>query len=335
MNLNCNKILKKIMANTVFVTVYLLALNLFSQETIPIDQDYLSDNIFLIHPSAAGIGETGKVRVAVRMQALGVANSPQVQTASIHGTVGPTSKAAFGLLLVNNQNSISFTNQAIQGTYAYHLPIDKSNRFEQLSLGVAVSAIQSEIGGANVFSGSGFTQSTQVLFYLNADISAAYHLKGLSTYVTVKNAYISSRNEIFSSSNEINVRNYVFGASYFFGDVEAAQYEPSIMVQHKDGTGEKIIDVNFKAYKNFDNGQIWGALSFRKSFGSIYSNNTQYFSPIVGINSGNMMFAYTYSKQIGDIILSNGEFHQISIGMNVLFRELKLDANPNINSTLF
>ena len=31
-----------------------------SQETLPIYSDYLSDNVYLVHPSAAGIGNTGK-----------------------------------------------------------------------------------------------------------------------------------------------------------------------------------------------------------------------------------------------------------------------------------
>ena len=32
-----------------------------AQETLPIYSDYLSDNVYLVHPSAAGIGNTGKL----------------------------------------------------------------------------------------------------------------------------------------------------------------------------------------------------------------------------------------------------------------------------------
>ena len=36
-----------------------------SQETLPIYSDYLSDNVYLVHPSAAGIGNTGKLRFKI------------------------------------------------------------------------------------------------------------------------------------------------------------------------------------------------------------------------------------------------------------------------------
>ena len=45
-----------------FTSVFFIAEGL-SQETLPIYSDYLSDNVYLVHPSAAGIGNTGKLRL--------------------------------------------------------------------------------------------------------------------------------------------------------------------------------------------------------------------------------------------------------------------------------
>ena len=123
----------------------------FSQDALPVNQDYLLDNIYLIHPAAAGIGETGKIRVAVRMDELGIANTPQVQTANIHGRIGELSKAGFGIILVNNESNTGFAQTAIKGTYAYHLDLNKTTRFAQLSFGVSIAGIQSEVGGQLFF----------------------------------------------------------------------------------------------------------------------------------------------------------------------------------------
>lgn len=316
----------KISNYSIFLITYLYALSICSQETLPIYQDYLSDNVYLVHPAAAGIGEVGKIRVAIRMEGLGIANTPQLQTTNFHGKFGPESKAAFGIVLINNESSTNFSHKGLQATYAYHLDLDRTERFEQLSFGFSAVAIQTQAGGAQIL---------QTLSYLNADLGMSYHLKGLSTYFTIKNVYSSPKAAIFSSANELNLRNYVFGAGYFFGDENRSQYEPSAMFQSKELTGEKIIDINFKIYKNMNNAQVWGALSYRKSFDSNSFGDIEYISPIVGVNFNKMMFSYTYTKQMGEIVLSRGAFHQVTLGLNVLFRELKLAANPNINSILF
>ena len=44
------------------------------------------------------------------------------------------------------------------------------------------------------------------------------------------------------------------------------QFEPSVMIQFRQGTGERIADFNIKAYKNISKSQLWAALSYRSSF---------------------------------------------------------------------
>lgn len=56
---------------SMFLTRFLRA-----QGTLPVYSDYLSDNIFMVHPSAAGIGNSAKVRLTHRQQWNGVSDSP-------------------------------------------------------------------------------------------------------------------------------------------------------------------------------------------------------------------------------------------------------------------
>ena len=60
----------------------------YSQETLPIYQDYLSDNVYLVHSSAAGIGNSSKLRLTVRKQWAGIPNAPELQTLSFHTRFG-------------------------------------------------------------------------------------------------------------------------------------------------------------------------------------------------------------------------------------------------------
>ena len=111
------------------------------QETLPIYSDYLSDNVFLLHPSAAGIGNCGKIRLTARAQWQGVPNAPALQTLSFHNKFGE--KAAFGAIFFNDKNGYH-SQQGAQLSFAYHLPIGNGSSFEQLSFGLSATAVQNQ-----------------------------------------------------------------------------------------------------------------------------------------------------------------------------------------------
>ena len=66
----------------------------FSQEGVAVYSDYLSDNVYLVHPAAAGIGNCGKIRFTYRQQWVGVEDAPSLQTLSFHSRI--TEKMAVG-----------------------------------------------------------------------------------------------------------------------------------------------------------------------------------------------------------------------------------------------
>src|SRR5210317_1163592 len=112
------KILKSFIIGLFIVVPFLVK----GQETLPIYQDYLSDNVFLVHPSAAGIGNSSKLRLTARQQWAGIPNAPALQTLSIHSRFSEYSRAGAGLVLFNDKNGYH-SQKGVQGTYAYHLPL--------------------------------------------------------------------------------------------------------------------------------------------------------------------------------------------------------------------
>ncbi len=300
-----------------------------SQETLPIYFDYLSDNIFLIHPASAGIGECGKVRLTARQQWAGLRNSPQLQTLSFHAKPNEYSNTGYGFVLFNDRNGYH-SQKAIQGSYAYHLYMGNESVFNQLSFGLSFSAVQNQVDQSTFFNDPVVSQVIESNFYFNADFGLAYHNEGFASYFTVKNILLSAKNNLNSNFESLNLRNYIIGASYFFGDKEKIEFEPSIMFQFKEQTGEKIGDINLKVYKKFSNIYLWMVASYRKSFESNVFGNASYVTPIVGVNYKNYMFSYTFTRQSGDVVFSNANFHQISLGINVLCRRNRGAACPNI-----
>lgn len=323
-------IMKKLIL--VFIAVCFLEAN--SQETLPIYQDYLSDNVFLLHPAAAGVGECSKIRLTGRMQWLDIDNAPQLQTGSFHSKIRPDAKAAYGVILFNDENGYH-SQKGIQGTYAYHLEINSTDVFNQLSFGLSMAAVFNQVDQRTFINDPVVKQVIESDLYFNADLGMAYHFGGFSSYLTIKNVLLTAKSNFKSEYDALNLRNYVLGAGYFFRNMPKFQLEPSFMFQYKEQTGEKVLDLNVKVYKKMKKAQFWGAISYRQTFDGTIYESAQYVSPILGLNVNNFMLSYTYTHQLNKTQFIDGGFHQISLGMNLKCVKQRLSACPNINGSLF
>jgi type IX secretion system PorP/SprF family membrane protein len=316
--------------NLTLLFIVFLVTKSYSQENLPIYTDYLSDNVFLVHPAAAGIGNSSKLRFTARQQWADVPNAPSLQTLSFHTKIGEESKAGYGFVLFNDKNGFH-SQKGVQGAFAYHLPLSDASFFEQLSFGLSFTFVQNQSDQRAFFGDPAIAQIIESTSYYNADFSVAYHRGGLSTYFTIKNLLLTAKNNL-NQSEPLDLRNYVFSAGYYYGEDNFIQLEPSIMLQFKESIGQRDVDFNIKAYKTISQTQLWAALSYRRSFDVDPIDNSQFLSPIFGVNYENLMFSYTYTKPMNDIVLTNTGFHQVSVGMNLWTRERRGAACPNINS---
>jgi len=310
--------------------LFFFSLKSNSQETLPIYQDYLSDNVYLVHASAAGIGNSSKLRFTARQQWAGIPNAPALQTLSFHTKMSEESNAGYGFIFFNDRNGFH-SQKGLQGSYAYHLQMSNGRVFNQLSFGLGFTFVQNQ-SDQRTFTGDRAVASViESTSYYNADFSVAYHLGGFSSYFTVKNLLLTAKNNL-NIQEPLDLRNYIFSTGYYFGEDLFVQFEPSVMLQFREGTGERIADFNLKAYKNISNSQLWAALSYRRNFDQNAIENAQFISPIIGLNYENLMFSYTYTNQMNETVLTTSGFHQVSIGINLWTRERRAAACPNINS---
>jgi type IX secretion system PorP/SprF family membrane protein len=94
------------MKNGFFLAVFLLLLlagtRAKAQEVIPTYSDYLTDNLYLLHPSMAGASNFNKIRLTARQQWFDVKNAPSLQTLSIHGRMNE--RVGVGGIAFNDQN---------------------------------------------------------------------------------------------------------------------------------------------------------------------------------------------------------------------------------------
>lgn len=325
-----------------FIVLFLVSLYSFSQEGIAVYSDYLSDNYYLIHPSMAGAANCDKIRLTARKQWFDQTDAPSLQTLSYNGRLGERSGG--GIILFNDKNGYH-SQKGVKLTYAHHLMFSRDDvDLNQLSFGISADFIQSELDETEFLQSGDFDPIingtiVQKDSYFNVDIGASYNYLDFYAHATIKNA-VETRREIYTEYESDNIRKFLLSAGYGFGDKDKILWEPSILFQLVDKTKEKSIDLNMKAYKNFDFGRLWAVLSYRRSFdgaeylsgSGVSSQKLQYITPIIGVNVNKFMFAYTYSYLSGPVNFDTGGFHQITLGIDLFCKREKYECNcPAIN----
>lgn len=315
-----------------------------AQEGLPIYSDYLTDNYYLIHPSMAGVANCAKVRLTARKQWFGQDEAPNLQTLSIHSRIGD-SQSAVGAIVYNDKNGYHSQTGAYL-TYAHHLMFSRNEiDLNMLSFGLSAGFIQYKLDETSFLS-EGFDPIIagveQSATNFNIDFGFSYHFIDFYAHATVKNVL---NNEGINFNEQglsyENLRTYLLSIGNTFSKYGSDwSYEPSIMYMYRDATKESSIDINAKVYKAMDFGKVWGGLSYRRSFdgaeyldgSGVSSQKLQYFTPFVGVDYNNFVFAYTYSYQANSVVFNNGGFHQLTLGYNFNCRREKYDCDcPAVN----
>ncbi len=311
-----------------------------SQEGLPIYSDYLTDNYYLIHPSMAGAANCAKVRLTARQQWFGQENAPRLLTLSVNGRIGESASGSGGIIY-SDKNGYHSQNGAYL-TYAHHILFSRNEiDLNQLSFGLSAGIIQYKLDETAFTIPdpliAGIEQSST---NFNVDLGFSYHLYDFYAHATVKNLL---KNKGINNDIEItsNLRRFLVSVGSVFGKYDSEwSFEPSVMFQYKDGTKESSFDVNLKAYKQMDFGKFWGGLSYRRSLDgaeylegtSVQTQKLQVITPILGVDYNSFVFAYTYSYQANSVVLTNGGFHQLTLGYNFNCRREKYSCNcPAVN----
>jgi len=326
----------------------LLIVNLSkAQEGMPIYSDYLTDNYYLIHPSMAGIANCAKFRLTARQQWFGVDDAPNLQTFSINGRIGDTPNGVGGIVFNDSNGYHSQVGGYL--TYAYHIMFSRNEiDLNMLSFGLSAGFIQYKLDETELTQAfgqnfdpliSGIEQSAT---NFNVDFGFSYHYIDFYAHVTVKNILendgINFNEQGFSFENQ---RTLLASTGYIYSKFGSDwSFEPSLMYMYRDATQENSIDINAKAYKEMDFGKLWGGLSYRRSFDGaefldgtgVSSQKLQYFTPFLGVNYNNFVFAYTYSYQANSVVFNNGGFHQLTLGYDFNCKREKFECNcPAVN----
>jgi type IX secretion system PorP/SprF family membrane protein len=298
------------------ILFFFFALTLQAQEGIPVYHDYLSDNLFLLHPSMAGASYCAKARMTARTQWFGIEDAPNFQTLSFNTYLGNFGKVGLGGIIFNDKNGYH-SQKGIQLAFAYHLDFGNGADLNKLSFGISTLFAQNQLDETSFDPTNYDPLIAGILLsenYFNVDFGFSYHVQQFSLNFTIKNALLMNRS-LYSGYESQNLRNYIGSASYYFGRGDL-HLEPSFLIQYKEHQQQLIIDHNIKAYYDLSRvNQAYFGLSYRRDYSKdpyALSNIT----PIIGVRLNQFTLGYTYTYDLEERVYSNSGFHQITLGYN-------------------
>lgn len=305
---------------------WILLLSLFfgytvqAQEALPVYSEYLIDNYYLLHPSVAGATGKGKIRLTAGLS-LNPENTPSMQT--LGAQYRWKEKLGLGGILFNERNGDYF-RRGMYGTLVYHHRFSRDGLdLHQLSFGINGGVIQH--GVTQPVNSSTGTRSSEL--YATLDLGTSYFYSNFFAHFSIKDLFTVKRDLFLSNSFPDRQPKYLLSSGYIFETPgQHWSFEPSLLFQYQDAPPENILDFNFKVYRHFRFGSLFGGVSYRSIFKevtpiseglSIVRKNHHTLAPFLGFEFKNLFFGYTYSQQLNYLVPNIVGYHQITLGFNL------------------
>lgn len=298
----------------IIISFMMSGATMLSQEfNIPVQNQYLAENSYVISAAYAGIGDCWQLRTNGITQWVGIDDSPNTQSLSLDGRI--TDNAGVGLIFFNDSNG--FTSQkGAQASFAYHLTLSEYSE-SYLSFGLSYKFTQFGIDISEFNRPDSGLRGNISVGNHNLDVSALYRNKGFFFNVNAINLIDKDIDE-FGIQEPGSIGNYYVYTGYTIKPrFSKLEFEPSVFYQNFNGDTRATADVNLKVRKPQNNGDyIWAGASLRliedRSFQPLY------IAPMVGIKKGAFYAAYSYQANLNEIAQFNSGSHMLTIGFDFL-----------------
>jgi type IX secretion system PorP/SprF family membrane protein len=255
-----------------------IILEQINAQQLPIYSQYMM-NAFLINPAVAGHEGYTAINITAREQWVGLKDAPgtyafSVQTRLLKNSfisrsssirkrervMSRSGRVGYGLYAFTDMTG-AFNRSGLQGTYSYHIPLDRS----QISFGVSLTGYQFRIDEDKI---KLLEPDDQLL--LNTEKSAFVPDANFGIYYTDQHIYAGvSAMQLFQNSLKMGtdkngpgykmIRHYFLTAGYRFEIARETLLEPSFLFKTTEDFIAQI-DVNLKMYINEN---YWAGISYR------------------------------------------------------------------------
>ncbi|MGD2034051.1 MAG: type IX secretion system membrane protein PorP/SprF [Bacteroidales bacterium] len=257
-------------------------------QQFPIYSQYMM-NAFLLNPAVAGHEGYTSVNLTVREQWVGLKDAPSTyavtgQTRLLKNSfisrsrsirrrrrvMSRSGRVGLGLYIFTDQNG-AFSRTGVQGTYAYHLTLRRS----QLSMGASISTFQYKLDKDKLNPEDPADQllldTESKAFITDANVGVYYSDRHIYSGISVQNLFESFLR--FNNREGAGFRlerQYMAMGGYRFDLIDFLFVEPSFLFKLSENVVSQL-DVNLKFYIKED---YWAGISYRTGSGSRVTNES-------------------------------------------------------------
>lgn len=302
------------------LSILFLSVTTNAQEfNLPINNQFIADNQFLLSAAFAGIGDAWQARGTGFQQWVGIDDAPSTQSLSIDGRIAD--RTGVGLVLFNDSNG--FTSQkGVQASFAHHLTLSEYNHRQYLSFGISYKFNQFEIDSSEFNRVIAAVDGDIVATNHNFDLSALYRIGSFFISLNAINILEKTIDEFDGLAEPPSITSYYAFTGFVFKNLfKDLEYEPSLLYTNFASDPRSTIDVNFRVRKFYKEDYFWGGLTFR---GLIDQDFTPVnISPSIGLAKSNFYFAYSYQLNLNESLqlTNNLGSHLITVGIDFFKRK--------------
>jgi type IX secretion system PorP/SprF family membrane protein len=315
---------------------------LSAQGFVPIFNEYLAENLYMVHPAMVGVNlKNARVNLGSRQQWFNVPNAPGTNLLTLEYKA--TKNATIGLQLIKDHNGYHSKNSNYL-TFGYRIYLNdaiwntrrsfptKNDNIKELAFGINIGSINYGIDQSSFdvrIPDPLLNANSSGTRYLTIDAGAAYVSTHLSAQVSVKNINTKDAQEN-TTDGDVNInlskfKHYLASLQYEIYFNNGWNLEPSFLIQFLEKTEESSLDLNLKIYRLVKKGRIWLGASYRQNFieidtpseTKIPKQNYTHFTPVFGMNYGRYLFSYHYTSNLGTLNLGTSGLHYFSLGITL------------------
>lgn len=296
-----------------FITVNLGFLA-FSQESLPVYQQYLLDGKFLINPAHYGETDDVVLHGTYQKQFSKFDQSPNVQSIGLHANV--FDRVGAGLSFFRDQNGPISANGITAGA-SYFIPLSDDERKDQFSFGTGINFYNMNIDLAMLNPkdpGDPLLQEgANDIFIVYGNLGMQATLKNFSAGISVLDIPLSDNVPVINAI-EPSPTKYILTAGYDWQISDGLSVEPSVLM-NLNTNSSRTLDLNLMG-KVYDDVNLFAAgVSFRTAKDHVGSQQLS-LSPIIKGKINHFTFGAAYNLGLSDVQTYGGNSFMLSLGYN-------------------
>ena len=313
-----------------------------AQGFVPLLNEYLAENLYVIHPAMVGVNlKNARINLGSRQQWFNVPNAPGTNLLTLEYKA--TKNVSLGLQLLKDHNGYHSKNSNYL-TFGYRIYLNdaiwntrrsfptKNDNIKELSFGINIGSINYSIDQSSFdarIPDPLLNANSSGIGYFTIDAGAAYVSTHLSVQLSAKNINITN-SQGNNPAGDVNInpskfKHYLTSLQYEIYFNNGWNLEPSFLIQFLEKTEETSMDLNLKVYRLVKQGRIWLGVSFRQNFikidtpseYTIPNQNYTHFTPVFGMNYDRYLFSYHYTSNLGTLNLGTSGLHYFSLGITL------------------